>query len=308
MAHHHLKRVVAACAALCAAAAGAETLPVGGVYPAGSDAAAALGSIAVERFGGTDGQQLGIAVADKLRAVTIDGEPYFRIVPARSSSEVDAVLQGTATAEVGRRDAGTREDEVCVERDEDRKCVRREKQKIPCWNQVVRLDASVRLVAIEGDLLHAFDRGDEQSQRYCEGDSRPSSEGMVRQLVTRYADGLRGELAPIQRFEDVRVMESRDDLSRADGRAFREAVRLTKTDGGAACAAWSALEEANPSHVGVLFNLGLCAESEGRLDDAYRYYERALAVDDDSNYAGQGVRRIEDRRRADEQLARQRGL
>jgi len=303
---YSMKRALMACLALCAAAAQAETLPVGGVYPAGNDDAASLGAIAVERFGGTDGQQLGIAVADKLRTVNIDGVPYFRIVPSRSSEEVDAVLQGTAAAEVDRRDSGTREDEVCVERDEDRKCIRREKQKIPCWSQVVRLDASVRLIGVEGNLLDAFDRADEQSQRYCEGDNRPSSEAMVRQLVARYADDLRGALAPVQRLEDIRVVESRDGLSREDGRAFREAIRLTKTDHAAACAAWSALEAANPDHLGVLFNIGLCAESRGELDAAERYYQRALAVDDGSNSAGQGTRRIEARRRAEAQLAGQR--
>ena len=103
------KRFLAGFALLCASAATAETLPVSGVYPAGNDAAAALGTIAVERFGGVDGQQLSIAVADKLRAVAIDGEPYFRIVPSRSSAETDAVLQGTAGGEASRRDSGTRE-------------------------------------------------------------------------------------------------------------------------------------------------------------------------------------------------------
>src|SRR5688572_27114047 len=108
---YRLKAVVACGAALWCAAAGAETLPVSGVYPAGNDAAAALGSIAVERFGGEEGQQVGIATADRLRAVTVDGEPYFRVVP--EGSRADAVLQGTATAESSRRDSSPREENVC---------------------------------------------------------------------------------------------------------------------------------------------------------------------------------------------------
>ncbi len=302
---YRLKRVLAAWAALFAAGAGAETVPVSGVYPAGSDAAASLGVIAVERFGGADGQQLGIAVGDRLRAVTIGGVPYFRIVPG-AAVDVDGVLQGTATAEVERRDSGTREQDVCVERDEDRECIRREKHKIPCWNHVVRLDAAVRLVAIDGGLLYAFDRGEEQIQRYCEGDSRPSTEGMVRQLVGRYADTMRADLAPVQRSEGIRVMESRKGLADDDSRAFRDAVRLTKTDTRAACAAWIALEPNNPDHVSVLFNLGLCAESGGDLGLAYEYYGRALTIDDDADYPRDGVRRIDRRRRAEAQLASQR--
>jgi hypothetical protein len=298
--------LAAGCAALWATAASAETLPVGGVYPAGNDSAAALGTIAVEPFGGVDGQQLAIAVADRLRSVTIGGEPHLRIIPRGNPAEADGVLQGAAGAEASRRESGTREDEVCVERDEDRDCIRREKRQVSCWDQVVRLDATVRLVDREGVLIHAFDRQDEQAQRFCEGDDRPSREGLVRQLVARYADELRGDLAPAERFEQVRVMETRRGLSQDDGRAFREAVRLTKDDPDAACVAWSALEGANPAHAAILFNLGLCAESRGELHEASDYYRSVIAGGEDAAYARQGMARIEQRLRADAQLERRR--
>lgn len=301
------KGAVLAAAALWSISGAAETLPISGIYPAGSDSAAAMEVIAVERFGGADGQQLGIAIADRLRAVTIEGQPWFRVVPDTGSGDFDALLQGTATAEIGRREAGTREEETCAERDEDRKCLRKVKEKIPCWSHVVRLDASVRLVGREGELLDAFDREDEETKRYCQGDSRPSSEGLVRQLAGRYADAVRANLAPVERAETTRVMESRKGLADDDSRAFREAVRLTKTDNAAACAAWAALEPRNPQHISVLFNLGLCAESVGDLDQADAYYRRAVTAQGDTSYIRQGLERIAARRRADAQLAN-RGL
>jgi hypothetical protein len=301
---YRLKAIVACCAALWCATAAAETLPVSGVYPAGNDAAAALGSIAVERFGGDDGQQVGIAAADRLRAATIDGEPYFRVVP--EGSRADAVLQGTAAAETRRRDSSPREENVCVERDEDRDCIRREKRKIPCWEHVVRLDTTVRLVRTDGAVVYALDSEDELPQRFCEGDERPSTERMVRTLAERRADRLRSELAPVQRAEQIRVMEDRDGLSREDGRAFRDAVQLTKTDNEAACAAWAALEPRNPDHPSVLFNLGLCEESRGRLREARDYYQRVIAGDEDDDYAKLGADRIEGRWRANAQLESQR--
>ena len=297
---YRFKAIVAACAALWGAAVAAETLPVSGVYPAGNDAAAALGSIAVERFGGDDGQQVGIAAADRLRAVSIDGEPYFRVVPEGSRAE--AVLQGTAAAESRRRDASPREENVCVERDEDHDCIRREKRKIPCWEQVVNLDTTVRLVRTDGAVVYALNSEDELPQRFCEGDERPSRERMVRTLAERQADRLRSELAPEQRSEQIRVMEDRDGLSRDDGRAFRDGVQLTKTDREAACAVWAGLEPRSPDHPSVLFNLGLCEESRGRLREAHDYYQRVIAGDDDDDYARQGADRIEGRWRANAQL------
>jgi hypothetical protein len=295
---------IAGCAAIWSATASAETLPVSGVYPAGNDDAASLRSIVVERFGGVDGEQLGIAVADRLRAVAIDGESYFRIVPTGQAAQ--AVLQGTAGAESRRRDSSSREEDVCVERDADRKCIRREKRKIPCWEIVVEFDATVRLVRTNGGVVFAETHEGEKPQRYCEGEEQPSTERMVRELAQSYADHLRSELAPVQRFEQIRVMEDRDGLSRDDGRAFRSAVELTKTDAAAACVAWSALEPRNPDHPSVLFNLGLCEESRGRLREAQDYYQRVIAGDDDDDYARLGAARIEGRWRANAQLESQR--
>ena len=121
------------------------------------------------------------------------------------------------------------------------------------------------LVGIDGALIHAVDREDEQAQRFCQGDDRPSTEGMVRQLAARYADSLRGDLAPVQRLEQIRVMETRKGLSKDDGRAFREAVRLTKSDRrGGLRRLVGARGGAIPRNASVLFNLGLCAESRGR--------------------------------------------
>lgn len=291
------------CAAFAAAPASAETLPVNGVYPAGSDAVASVRTIVVERFGGVDGQQLGLGIADALREIRIDGEPWFRVVPASANAEGDAVLQGTATAELSRTQASPREEETCAERDEDRKCIRKVKEKVPCWNAVARLDSTVRLVTNEGDLLHAADRPEEMSQRYCRGEDRPSGETMVRQLVDRMAARIRADLAPVQRFDEFRVMESRKGLSGDDSRAFREGIRLTKSDAIAACDSWAALEPANPDHASVLFNLGLCAESRGELDEARAYYRRVIATGRDTDYSREGLQRLDDRRRAEAQLA-----
>lgn len=299
------RTVVGSCALLWCAAASAETLPVSGIYPAGDDEAAALRTIAVERFGGVDGPQLGIALADRLRAATIDGRPYFRIVPEGSPAE--AVLQGTASSESRRRDASPREENVCVERDEDRDCIRREKRKIPCWEQVVEFDAAVRLVRRDGAVAYSANHEAELPRRWCEGEDRPSRERMVRELAESYADRLRSELAPVQRLDQIRVMEDRDGLSRDDGRAFRAAVQLTKADVEAACAAWAELEPRNAGHPSVLFNLGLCEESRGRLREAHDFYQRVLAGGEDTNYARLGVERIEQRWRANAQLESRRG-
>lgn len=299
-----LRRIlIGLAAALCVAApALAETLPVRGVYPAGSDAAAEVGVIAVEPFGGLDGQGLAIALSDRLRGVTIDGQPWFRVVPNRSDIAVDGVIQGTASSETSRRDAEPKERDVCVERDDDDKCIKRETQKIPCWELLVRLNPRIRLVSYDGALIEAIDGPRERAVRWCRDEQRPSEEELVRQMTDEIALDARYRLAPVQRLDDVRVMEKRDGFKGADRDAFREAIRLTKQDAGLSCDAFAGLEAANPANPSLLFNLGLCAESRGELDLADQYYRRALAADAKTDYAGQGLRRLDERRRANAQL------
>jgi hypothetical protein len=296
------KFVFAAWAALGAVSAGAETLPVSGVYPAENDAAAALQTIVIEPFGGTDGQAIGILIGDRLREVQIDRQPYFRIVPGGAGGRGEAVLQGTATAEMTRRDAEPREKEECVERDDKDKCVRKEKRKIPCWDVVAQLVPAIRLIGRNGERLYALDEPAEQSQRYCRGEDRPSGESLVRALAARVADRVRAGLAPVERAEEFRVMESRKGLAKEDDGAFKDAVRLTKRDRAGACSAWATLEAGNPDQASLLFDLGLCAESAGRLDEAEGYYRRALAADRDASYAKDGLNRLADRARAEAQL------
>lgn len=296
-----IRKFLLALAAFAAAPAAAETLPVSGVYPAGNDAAAALQSIAIEPFGGIAGQALAIALGDELRAVAIDGRPYFRIVPASGSAE--ATLQGALSVETYRRDSYDKEREVCVERDEDNDCIKREKEKIPCWEAVVRLDPRIRLIDDGGALLDALDEPRERATRWCRDEQRPSQDEAIRQLTGELARDVRYRFAPVQRLDDIRVMEDRAGLARADRDPFRNAIRLTKQDAALACDAFRALEATNAAHASVLFNIGLCAESRGELQAAEDYYRRALSASAKTDYPGGGLRRIGERRRADAQLA-----
>ncbi len=82
----------------------AETLPIGGIYPAGNDAAASVQSIAVENFGGSDGLALSLKIEDLLRDVYIYRKAWFAVMPASGGARADAILRGNATADVRRED------------------------------------------------------------------------------------------------------------------------------------------------------------------------------------------------------------
>lgn len=291
--------VMAAAGLFSAMPAGAEVLTVAGAYPAESDGAAELRSISVERFGGEDGPALALRIEDVLRGAELQGESWFRVLPGGGA---EAVMRGTAQAEV-RTGNYTGKRERCIRRDEKDKCAERKNVDVDCRRRTVRLVSSLRLIARDGALLYDDDRPEEAEVSWCDGDSRPRPiEAMVRELVDKAAGRLRTALAPFWRSEGIRVLEDRKGLSKPDAAAFVQALRLTKTDGGAACRQWQAIAAANPAHAATAFNIGLCAEAAGDLAGAERLYRAAAPLSRARN-AAEGLGRIEARRRAESQIA-----
>lgn len=296
--------VAAAVLALVGVPAQAETLHVQGIYPADSDGAAALNSIAVDTFGGVDGPTASMAIADALRAVRIDGEDYFSVLPEGGGRNADAVLNGSAEAVVQRR-SYKESRKKCLVKDSDGKCTKKGTIKERCRRRTVELGASIRLVSDRGRLLYASEAPVSATDNHCldyKTDPEPVSR-IVQSLSVRLADRVRHALAPAERAEDIRVLERRKELPKALQSRFKAAVRATKHDPAAACREWEEIDQASPGNLSVVFNLGLCAESQGQIGEAERFYQEALRISPGAAYPDAGLKRVEERMRADHQLA-----
>ena len=305
-----MRSFVLTCAALASALAAvparAEVLQVFGMNPARNDDAAALRSIVVDSFGGGEGPALTIRIEDLLRGLSVDGTPYFRVLPAATASGGDALLRGTADADIQFR-RYTEKREQCAEKDGDGKCLRKEQREVKCSKRRITLDVAMRMVRPDGTLIYSDDSPESVEDSSCEGDENPprNRNDVVRGLVGRVAERLRLEFAPRYTDAQIRVDENRKGLAKADADRFRQAVKLTKRDPRAACQVWSELGTANPGHVPTLFNLALCAESRG-ADGAKEAEKRYLAVLDLAGKypaAAVGLARLDETARAHAQLA-----
>lgn len=279
----------------------AEVLPVSGIYPAGSDAAAGVQSISIGSFGGLEGEQLAFALEDALRSVTIRNEPYFRVLP--DGGRAEAVLRGYATLSVETSTVKEKRD-VCVERDKDGKCQRKEKQEVRCTRRDFSLAPAIRLVGSDGRQLYADNAAETSFDTDCPGDKSnpPSRKTVTSELIGRIVKQARADFAPQERRDTVRVLEKRDGLSKPDAERFKRALAYTKTDAVSACREWDDLVQANPDHASSLFNLALCAESAGDDANARRQYQ-ALVGGTAGSSARERLARIADRERAARQLA-----
>lgn len=304
-----------------AGAAHAETLPVEGIYAAATDAPSRARSIALADFPGRAGERLAFAIDSALRGAIIEGRPYYALTftaPAfgdsytydgaadsRSGSRAgaDAVMRGMAQVNWRDVDAGTKQGEEC-EKYSGSICIAKKKVNYVCSAREVSYRPEVRLVSREGDMLYAKADTLTTSRRYCEDDKTPPSvDAMVEELAGRFALAVRRDIAPQYLREDIRLLESRDGIAKSDHAAFREGLRLTKSDIRAACDAFAALEAGNPQDITILFNIGLCHESAGELDAAAERYNAVLGLRRGKLEAADGLARIASRRRAEDQLA-----
>lgn len=318
-----VKGLAGAIVALCSVqAAQAETIPVEGVYAARVDLPVDMQIILIERFRGNLGQDLELALTERLGNVYIRGEPYFDLVTPNILRGVevqvegndgtistwpltpDAELRGTVRSEVIEREVRPKIERECAKRDAEDKCVERREVRIECRELSVRVDTRLLLTGANGEQLYSFNEPRTAADRFCADESGvPSSLEMENELIGALADEIRRDLAPVQSSRGIRVMESRKNLRKEDRGAFRDAVKLTDDSVDTACDGFLALKATNSEHVSVLFNIGLCHESGGELEAALDYYARALAVDPGRDYPTDGIRRLRSRMRAEEDLA-----
>lgn len=307
--------------------AAAETIPVRGVYSGNVDVPADIELIVVEPFGGDVGQDVELALTDVLGGVSIRGAPWFDLISpdalinatvevegnagtvTRAALAPDARLRGTVRSEAYEREVEPRIERECVARDDDDKCTERREVRIECAELTVRVDPRILLLTARGEQLYSHNQSRSESVRFCADDGAvPSVLDIANTMVDGIVGTIRADLAPTESLRNIRVMERRRDLRREDRGAFRDAVRATNESIEAACSGFEALEVANPAHVSVLFNIGLCYESGGELEAAADYYTRALAIDPGRDYPGDGMSRVRSRQRAEALLAEREAL
>lgn len=257
----------------------AETLTIDALYPARDRDAAQVGSLVVERFGGRDGGELSFALEGVLAEVTVYGQPYFKVVAERSSAPADAILSGIANAQVQNQPVEENRKE-CVERDGNDKCVREETVKIRCQRRVVSLNPSLRMARIDDGAV-IYQRQIFQSDQVVVCPDRLASRSLadtVSFLIQNVAGEVRSDIAPDFRSDAIRVLEGRKGLDKDQSNRFRDALKATFRNPQAACDIWQALDGEVPGQSSVVFNLALCAEQRGELDEAVTRYRQAQTL------------------------------
>jgi tetratricopeptide (TPR) repeat protein len=262
-----------------AGTAKAETLTIDALYPARDRDAAQVGSLVVERFGGREGRELSFALEGALAEVNVYGQPYFRVVAERSNAPADAILSGIANAQVQNQPVEESRKQ-CVERDDNDRCIREDQVKINCQRRVVTLNPSLRMARIDDGAI-IYQRQIYKSDQLVVCPDRQASRSLpdtISLLVEQVADEVRSDIAPVFRSDAIRVLEGRKGLDKDQSNRFKDALKATFRNPQAACDIWQALDTEVPGQSSIVFNLALCAEQRGELDEAQTRYRQAQTL------------------------------
>lgn len=281
----------------------AETLPIEGVYPAGSDQLAVLNSLAIGPFTRQDGQTLAIELEQKLSSVRVRGAPYFSLVPFRAKGGADGTVTGSAASSVEMRREQVRERE-CAYEDDKGKCKQWRNVTITCNRRIVTLSYTLQVEGRRRERIFGVASNAIDSLLLCpnSGDA-PPVEAAVGYLISRVATELRLQFAPLEIRDDIRVKEGTDGLQNNAKKKFKDGIRLTKRNVTSACTVWAEVDQLVPDHGPTLFNLGLCAESRREYDAAETLYRRVFELNRSERYANEAIERLNRRRQAERQIA-----
>jgi len=294
-------RLALAAASLCLAPpAAAETLTIDGSDPASANVND-LFRISVERFEGSDGGAFAQALEAALAEARFDGRPYYRIVAPESGAPSDGLLTGTVRTGVDEVRV-TEKRKRCVEEDpaDKKKCLKEVDVDIRCHRRTITVATTARLVALDdGSIRYTRALNARDQQVYCpDRAASQSAEEYVDEAILNQVQAVRRDVAPREYSLDVRVDESTKGLAKPAQIAFKNAVRLTKSNQPAACAAWTALTRDAEPTAPLAFNLGLCAEMQGDFFAAIDWYGEARRQGSRSGAIAEGLERIERNRRA----------
>lgn len=288
-------RVLTAIGLFAAAPAAAEGVELTGTFPAPYREASLLGSLAIGRFSGTDGEALSHAIER-----TLARTGYFDILiggrPGRRGNRADGMLSGVVTTGV-EENRFTRTIKECVEREggkRDGKCLKEADRDVSCTRRVVTVRADMRIVDGEsGRVAYSSAKPMRDEISWCPGESPArTAETTISNLIDQIAGSVQADIEPRTERYFIRFRESTKGLSKPLAQRFKAAVRRTKRDTKGACAEWAAIDREAPNHPSVLFDLGLCAEARGEYDTALDFYTRAARVMGSDGMARTGIDRI----------------
>lgn len=302
----------------------APKVKVSMLQPAQYHQASITKRIAVLPFGGSYGNDFTSELEGLLGDIFIDGEQYFTLVDRTAIDQTMGELQLSLSGAIDEKTAAKvgelvgaqgiytgrvtlssctdspfkRQRSECVKREikYDKKgnayegaCIRWRRYSVPCTKRVANFSCSPKLIDVAtGRIIYSRNLSGSATASACEDIKPiPAEAELLRKAREIVKAQLRNDIAPSRVTKSVKLMnskagitsdEAKDKLKR--GLAYAGNQRLD-----AACVLWEEASLLSPDAPSLLFNLGVCAESQGdyvRAMELYKKADKLIGKPDDS--------------------------
>jgi len=301
------------------------------LVPARYHEATKLKEVAVLPFDGPTGREFAAEIEGDLASINIDDKQFFtlidrtkiqNILKEQALSQTGVIDENTA-AKVGKllgargiyvgrvtsRDSQdshyTQNREECAEREikKDKKgnpyegnCVRWRKVTVPCTKRDAVFAFTPKLIEVEtGRIVYSNNASGMASSSACRdsGTPLPNELELIGKAKESAKLSFKRDIAPSYVTFDITLMDSKDGISskaaeqKLDlGMEYAKNKRLDR-----ACEIWGEGRILSPTAPSFLYNLAICAEIRGDLENALDLYlkaDRALSTPDERITAGIG--------------------
>lgn len=276
------------------------------LVPAKAHEAGKLRRIAVLPFAGRGGNQVSTEAEALLVNIRVSGKPYFEVIERASLENImreqnlhltgaveeetavtvgklvgaEGIILGTVTTNVAEDKHFSQKRSKCEARDEKKKCIKRREYKVRCTTRdayfsftpkVINV-ATGRIVASESLSGHIRDSVCQDSGRPLRGraqmlgDAKKRAIKKFRELIAPYSVIV--EIALLEKDDTKPPPKAKEKV--ASGIKWAKQGRLER-----ACEFWQEAYKLHPHGYVIHYLLGVCAETQGKLQKALEYYEKA---------------------------------
>lgn len=283
--------------------------------PAKYHEASKLREIAVLPFDGTDGAGFAAEIEGLISSVNIGEKRYFTLVdrmkldriisemkfsqsalvdPANAANlgkmvGAKGIYTGVVTASNASDNLYTEDRTRCVQheikydkkgRPYEGKCLRYERYKVKCIERIAIFSFVPKLIEVEtGRVVYANTISQTAKASACEDSMKPlpSAVELIAKAKQSAKEIFRRDITPHYVTLEVKLMDAKDGItSNQAEEKLKQGIDFAKVNRmDRACELWAEARILSPNAPSILYNLGICAEVAGDLQQAYDLYRKA---------------------------------
>jgi hypothetical protein len=292
------------------------------LQPGKFDQASQFRKIAVLPFDGPDGRSFSSEIEAKLASITIEDKPYFELIDRAATDKIlqemklsmtglvdsstaaqvgkmvgaKAIYTGAITASAVADSRYSENRKRCLyqvtKKDRNGKtyqeCGKYQDYAVACTKRSAKFAFTPKLIEVQtGKIIYSNVLERDSSSNACSDSQKPlkTAVDLKREAQDAVKEEFSNDVAPHFVAMRITLMDSTSDIdSSAAANKFKSGLEFAKNNRlDRACELWSDAKLLASKSTSILYNLGVCAEVGGKLDEAlalYKQTDRLMAKPD----------------------------